>query len=462
MTTISLSAPPAFVVKPSQEDLRERAHRLIPGGAHTYSKGDDQFPANAPAFIARGQGATVWDVDGNEFIDWGMGLRSVVLGHAYPRVVAAAQEQLLLGSNFTRPSALEGELAEALIDLVPGAEMAKFAKDGSDTTSAAIRLARAFTGRKRVVVCRDNPFYSFNDWFIGTTPTAAGIPQAVADLTLRFAYHDLAGLEALFAAHPDEIACVIVEPAATAPGPGASPAACRLANERNAAFLAGVKSVTHRHGALFVLDEMISGFRWDVAGAQNFFGVEADLSCFGKALGNGFSVSALVGRRDVMDLGGIYQTDGPKVFLLSATHGGETHGLAAGLATIWEMQEQPVIHHIWRMGGLLQQGLNRAIAQAGLERYVRCDHYPCSPLLSFWGADGQPSAALRTLFLQETIAQGVLMPYIAPSFSHTEAQVARTVEAAGSALSVCGQALEDGFGRFLAGPAVRPVFRRHN
>ncbi len=194
MTMFPLTtAPPEFITgyRP-QEELRQRAHRLIPGGAHTYSKGDDQFPANAPAFIARGQGAAVWDTDGHEFLDWGMGLRSVVLGHAYPRVIEAVQEQLLLGANFVRPSPIEADLAEMLVDLIPAAEMVKFAKDGSDTTSAALRLARAFTGRDRVVICRDNPFYSFNDWFIGTTPTNAGVPQSVTDLTLRFPYHDLA------------------------------------------------------------------------------------------------------------------------------------------------------------------------------------------------------------------------------------------------------------------------------
>ncbi|RME58427.1 MAG: glutamate-1-semialdehyde 2,1-aminomutase, partial [Caldilineae bacterium] len=424
MSAVMTSAPPVFMTALSQEELRARAHRLIPGGAHTYSKGDDQFPANAPAFIVRGQGAVVWGSDGREYIDWGMGLRSVVLGHAYPRVVEAAKAQLDLGSNFVRPSPLEGDLAEALLDLIPAADMVKFAKDGSDTTSAAVRLARAYTGRDRVVICQDNPFYSFNDWFIGSTPTDAGIPRAVSDLTLRFGYHDLAGLEALFEAYPDEIACVIIEPAATAPGPNGDPIGYRLANERNAAFLAGAKEICHRHGALIVFDEMISGFRWAVPGAQTFYGVEPDLSCFGKALGNGFSVSALAGRREIMDQGGIYQTERPRVFLLSATHGGETHALAAALAVIQEMQEQPVIEHIWRIGALLQRGLTKAIAEAGLQENVRCDHYPCSPLLRFWGADGEPSAALRTLFLQEMVKHGVLIPYIAPSFSHTDEHVA--------------------------------------
>ncbi len=458
----------------SEKELWERAQRLIPGGAHTYSKGDDQFPANAPRLISRGLGCYVWDSEGNRYLDWGMGLRSVILGYAYPRVVEVVRKQLELGSNFTRPSPIEGELAELLVEMVPGVEMAKFAKNGSDVTTAALKLARAFTRRDLAAVCKDNPFYSFDDWFIGTTPCDAGIPKTIAGMTLTFAYGDIAGLEALFEQHPGQIGCVMVEPAATAPAVdlggcrrcafrrGASSKDQCPADCRNRVFLQAVIDISHRNGAVVVFDEMITGFRWDVPGAQTLYRVEPDLSAFGKALANGFSVSALVGRREIMELGGISHTDLPKVFLLSATHGGETHALAAAITTIREMIDRPVIEHIWRHGEALQQGLNEASRELGLADHVWSEGYPCSPVLQFLGADGQPSAELRTLFLQEMTRQGILIPYIAVSYSHTLAEVEHTRDAARQALAVCRRGLEEGVATYLLGPTTKPVFRRFN
>ncbi len=207
---------------------------------------------------------------------------------------------------------------------------------------------------------------------------------------------------------------------------------------------------------------MISGCRWDLPGAQTFYNVEPDLSCFGKGIGNGFSLSALVGRREIMDQGGIHQTERPKVFLLSATHGGETHAIAAAMATLREFQEAPVVDHLWQIGRLLQDGINSAAAAHGLSANVRCDHYPCSPALSFFDGEGKPSAPLRTLFLQEMVAHGVLIPYIAPSFSHTETQVAQTADAAYEALAICRRAMEIGFDGYLHSAVVKPVFRKYN
>lgn len=459
----------------SSEELRERAQRLIPAGAHTYSKGDDQFPANAPAFIARGKGATVWDTEGKEYLDWGMGLRSVILGHAYPRVVEAVREQLDLGSNFIRPSPLEGDLAELLVELIPGADMVKFAKNGSDVTTAALRLARAQTGRDLVAICSDNPFYSFDDWFIGTTECHAGVPEAISRMTLTFPYGEPARLEALFQDHPGQIGCVMVEPAATAPpvgidgchrcapwrsghgGVSSRPEECR-----NRTFLQAVLEIAHHHGAVVVFDELISGFRFDTPGVQSLYGVVPDMSTFGKAIANGFSVSVLAGRREIMELGGIRHRDRPKVFLLSATHGGETHAIAAAITTIRELLDEPVIRHVWRIGGAFQSAINAAAAEAGLSRHLRCEGYPPSPLLTFLESNGLPSAELRTLFLQEMVARGILIPYVAPSYSHALDDVDRTAEAARGALATCRRALDEGFGRYLLGPVTKPVFRRFN
>jgi glutamate-1-semialdehyde 2,1-aminomutase len=429
--------------------LRQRARRAIPGGCHTYSKGDHQFPANAPAQIASGRGCRAYDPDGNEFIDWGMGLRSVILGHAYPRVVEAVAAELARGSNFTRPSPIETLLAEELIDLIPCAEMVKLAKNGSDVTTAAVRLARAATGRDLVIFPREQPFYSFDDWFIGTTLLDAGVPDATKRLSLTVPYGDVDALAALLAAHRGAVAAVIMEPATVAPPPEG--------------YLETVRELTRRDGVVLIFDEIITGFRWDAAGAQSFYGVTPDLATFGKAIANGFSLAALVGRREIMELGD-FEGDRPQVFLLSATHGGETHSIAAARATIAELHERDVLTHVWRIGRKLQVGIEAAAHDAGVAEVVSCGGYPCSPLLSF-DRVGDPDRgdALRTLFLQETVARGVLMPYIAPSFSHREADIDRTVEVAAEAFASV-RAVVDGapIETYLNGPVVKPVFPRSN
>ncbi|RJQ30962.1 MAG: glutamate-1-semialdehyde 2,1-aminomutase [Peptococcaceae bacterium] len=431
----------------SSKILAEKAARLIPAGCHTYSKGADQFPFLAPGFILKGSGCCVTDVDGNEFLDWGMGLRSVALGHCYPAVLEAVYRQLRMGANFTRPSPVEVELAQLLTDLIPSAEMVKLAKNGSDVTSAAIRLARAHTGRDYVAVCREQPFFSFYDWFIGSTPCNAGIPAAVRELTLKFSYNDLAGLEDLFRLYPDKIAAVILEPVSTeAPEDG---------------FLQKVRDLTRSNGTVLIFDEMISGFRWHLSGAQEYFGVIPDLSTFGKAMGNGFSAAALVGKREIMELGGLTH-DREKVFLLSSTHGGETHAIAAAIATINEMREKKVIGHIWRLGRDLQNGFNEVCRESGLSEYVRMSGYPCSPFIVCKDRRGEVSLPLRTLLLQEFIKCGVLIPYISISFSHTAKEVDRTLEALRKVLVVYREAMDKGVEHFLTGPPVKPVFRKYN
>ena len=338
------------------DELRERAHDLIPGGAHTYAKGDDQYPEDAPGFIERGLGARVWDVDGNEFIEYGAGLRSVSLGHGYASVVEAAVRAMRDGTNFVRPGPLEVEMAEQLLSLLPAADMVKFAKNGSDVTTAAVKLARAFTGRDLVAMCADQPLLSTDDWFISATPMDAGIPPAVASLSLRFRYNDLDDLARVFTENPGRVACVIME-AATAVEP-------------EAGYLPGVIDLCRTNGALFVLDEMITGFRWHLGGAQAFYGIEPDLSTFGKGIANGFPLSALAGRREIMELGGL-RTDRDRVFLLSTTHGGETCALAAGLATISEYQKRDVIGHLHRTGEALRQGITEAAQRLGLDPFSR-------------------------------------------------------------------------------------------
>lgn len=431
----------------AQREMGARLQQLIPGGAHTYSKGDDQFPANAPRVLTRGRGAFVWDADGNRYVDWGMGLCAVVLGHAYEPVLDAVRRQLPLGASFLRPCTLELEFAEQIVGLIDSAEMVKFAKNGSDVTAGAVRLARAYTGRDRIALCRQHPFFSFHDWFIGTTEADSGIPKFEKELGLKFDYNDVGSLEAVFEQYPDEIAAVILEPAAV--------------EEPRDGFLQRVIDLAHREGALVILDEMITGFRWHLKGAQHLYGVRPDLTTFGKAIGNGFSVSVLAGRREVMELGGIHH-DRPRVFLLSATHGAEAHALAAAMATVREIEAHDVVDHLWRVGRQVQDGINSAAAQLGIADHVRMVGFPCRPALVTLDRLGRPSDAFRTLFLQEMAGRGVLVPQFAVSYAHKAEEIELTLAAAYEALEVYREALERGLERFLDGPAVKPVFRKFN
>jgi glutamate-1-semialdehyde 2,1-aminomutase len=429
------------------EALREAAHLLIPGGAHTYAKGDDQYPEISPGFIVRGEGCHVWDVDGNEFIEYGMGLRSVTLGHAYPSVVEAAYKQMLLGNNFTRPATIELECAEELLGLLPNADMVKFAKDGSDATTGAVRLARAYTGRDMVARCADQPFFSVDDWFIGNTPMSAGIPKITQGLTVQFDYNSIESLEALFARYPGKIACVILEAETNA--------------EPKVDFFEHLQTLCRRQGAVFILDEMITGFRWDLGGAQRYHKIDPDLSTFGKAMANGFSLSALVGKREIMDLGGLHH-EKERVFLLSTTHGAENHSLAAAIETMEIYKREKVIEHLYRQGERLRDGIGRIAQSLDLQDHFQVLGKPPNLVYATRDEEKRQSQSFRTLFLQETIQQGLLMPSLVVSFSHTDADIDRTIEGVGEALRVYRKALEDGVRKFLVGRPVKPVFRKFN
>ena len=426
-------------------ELQPKAHRLIPGGSHTYAKGDDQFPEQSPGFILRGKGCHSWDIDANEFIEYGMGLRAVTLGHAFEPVVEAAYKQMQLGLNFSRPAALEVELAESFLQLIDGADMVKFAKNGSDVTTAAVKLARAYTGRDLVAICSDQPFFSTDDWFIGSTEMNAGIPQSVINMTLKFRYNDLANLKDLIDRYPAQIACVLMEAEAmTAPAEG---------------YLEHVKKLCEENGIVLVFDEMITGFRWHLGGAQKFHGVIPHLSTFGKAMGNGFAISALAGKRELMRLGGI-DHDQPRVFLLSTTHGAENHALAAALETIRVYRENDVIDFLWEQGGRLQKLINRSIQENRLTGFFELLGRPCNLVFATYDENRQPSQTFRTLFMQELIQRGVVAPSFVVSFSHSDADIDRTAEAVFETHRLYREALDQGVGKFLHGRPVKPVNRR--
>jgi glutamate-1-semialdehyde 2,1-aminomutase len=454
----STSIPAPATNSPRVQDVPERvltkskalqrvAHDLIPGGSHTYAKGDDQYPELAPAFLARGRGCHVWDVDGNEYIEYGMGLRSVTLGHGYPSVVHAAYQAMLDGTNFTRPSVLEIACARMFLDLIDGAEMVKFAKNGSDVTTAAVKLARAYTGRDLIAICAEHAFFSTDDWFIGSTAMAAGIPAAIRDLTVKFHYNDPESLHALFRQYPGRIACVVMEAATTV--------------EPQNGFLQQVRQLCTANGALFILDEMITGFRWHLGGAQKLFGVTPDLSAFGKGMANGFALSALAGRREIMERGGLRHAD-ERVFLLSTTHGAETTALAAALETMRIFRDEGVVETLYRQGERLRTGVREAATACGVAQQFGVLGNPSNLVFVTRDSAGQPSQPFRTLFLQELVRRGVLAPSFVVSYSHRDEDIDATVEAVAQALTVYRRALDDGPDRYLVGRSVKPVFRRFN
>jgi glutamate-1-semialdehyde 2,1-aminomutase len=447
-----------------------RLNTLIPGGAHTYSRGDDQYPSNAPAILERGKGAYVWDPNGKKYLDYGMALRAVTLGYANDRVNLAAINEIEKGVNLTRASTVELKAAEVMVDLIPGAEMIKFAKNGSNVTTAAVKIARAYTGRKYVCVPRQHPFFSFDDWFIGTTPIKKGIPNEHYSTTLVFDYNDIHSLENLFDQFPGQIAAVLMEPATTITpcGPNGCEAArtvnkiCAEMDHSQFNFLHQVQKLCNKDGAVFILDEMITGFRWHLNGAQTYFGVQPDLSTFGKGMANGFAVAALVGKKELMGLGGIHQDGAERTFLVSTTHGAEMSGMGAFIETVRIYQEENVIAHLWNYGEKLFNGINEISSSLGISKYFYMDGGYVAMSYVTNDYDGKLSMSYRTLFAQEMIKHGVLIPWIAPSFAHSDNELKITFDAVEKSLKVYKKALAEGIDNYLSGHVIKPVFRQYN
>jgi glutamate-1-semialdehyde 2,1-aminomutase len=310
-----------------------------------------------------------------------------------------------------------------------------------------VKLARAYTGRNLIAICGDHSFLSIDDWFIGTTEVNAGIPQVITDMTLKFHYNAPESLRALFDQYPGQIACVVMEAeAAIPPAPG---------------YLKQVKEICEERGTVLIFDEMITGFRWHLGGAQKFHGVVPHLSTFGKAMGNGFAISALVGKREIMRLGGL-DHDQPRVFLLSTTHGAETHALAASLETLRIFRERNVVEVLWKQGERLRALVNQSIVENRLEGFFEVIGRPCNLVFVTCDQEGKRSQAFRTLFMQELIRRGVIAPSFVVSFSHSDGDIDRTAEAVYEAHVVYRKALDEGIGKYLDGRPVKPVYRKYN
>lgn len=414
-----------------------RARGLIPAGTQCLSKGPTQFVDGvAPKYLKRGKGCHVWDVDGNEYIDWGMGLRTVILGYGYAAVNEAITRQLEDGTNFTLMHPLEVEVAELLKKLIPCAEAVRYSKSGSDVTTAAVRGARAYTGRDKVAICG---YHGWHDWYVVTTERNKGVPKILKQLSFVFQYNNVESLEQLFDTYHDEIAAVIMEPVGVTPP--------------TTGFLRDVKKVTHDNGAVLIFDEIITGFRFALGGAQEYFKVTPDLATFGKAMSNGMPISALVGKEEIMS---VFNDT-----FWSSTFGGECLSLAAAMATINELKRKKVIDFIWAQGTKLQDGYNKLVNEHKLEKCTQCVGYPPSPLMKFFGRAPDESLLMKSLVQQELLKRGILWAaYHAISYAHNDKEINTTLEAFDDALSILGKAINKGdIAKSLEGKPVKPVFR---
>ncbi len=429
------------------ELYEKKAHGLIPAGAHTYSRTDEVFPGNAPRVIDHSKGVYTWDVDGNMFIDYAMACRSVTVGYDYDRISEAAIRQIHNGNTASKASKIEVDAAEKFCDLFPWVDMVKFAKNGSTVTSAATKLARAYTGKKYIARCREHSFFSYDDWFIGDTVMNKGVPEEISSLTLQFSYNNIESVKNLFEQYKGQIACLIMEPSD--------------AEKPKDNFLQKVGELCREYGVVYILDEMITGFRWDLQGACKYYSVEPDLVTFGKGIANGFSVAALGGKREIMDMGGL--TPGKeRVFLISTTHGAEMSSLGALSETIDVYKELKVTDQIWRMGRELCKGLTDIANEFGISDYFYITGEECSPNFVVCGKDKSPSMEYRTVFCQEMARGGVLMPYIAIAYQHTEKEITQTLEVAREAMKVLKESLNGNVNDFIHGNVIRPVFRKYN
>jgi len=346
-----------YPVIAESEQLWARAQGLIPAGTQTLAKGPQQYVKGvAPKYLQRGQGARVWDVDGNEYLDMNMAIGPLVLGYADRAVDDAIRRQLDDGITFSLMHPLEVDLAEMLREMIPNAESVRFTKTGAEATSAAVRVARAFTRRSKVVCCG---YHGWHDWYIGVTDRAAGIPDAVKELTYTFGYNDLESLED---ALDDDVACVILEPMTFEfPKDG---------------FLEQVRELTERAGALLIFDEMWTGFRVALGGAQEHFAVTPDLATYSKAIANGMPIAALTGRKDVMR---VLEKD---VFLFS-TFGGEALSLAAAAQTLRELRSRKVPQHLAQIGQSIREGYNHIARELGIDGWAACVGHPARTLVTF-------------------------------------------------------------------------------
>lgn len=421
------------IIKKSDEYYKV-ALDLIPCTTQTLAKGPQQnVKGIAPKYLQRGKGSHVWDVDGNEYIDYLMGIGPLSLGYAYDKVDNAIKEQLKDGITFSLMHPLEVEVAELIHKVVPNAESIRYSKTGADVTSAAVRLARAFTKRDKVLCCG---YHGWHDWYISVTDRNQGIPQSIQDMTYTFNYNDI---QSVIDSIDDDIACVILEP--------------YVFEEPKDNFLQKLRDVCTKNGTILIFDEMWSGFRISLGGAQEYFKVNADLACFSKAVANGMPISILTGRKDVMSL---LEHD---VFFFT-TFGGEALSLAAATATINEMIEKDVPAQLAKQGNKLKVGYNKIAEKLGMS-YTKCSGFDCRTIITFDASAGNP-LEMKSLVQQEMIKRGILWGgFHNLSFSHSDGDIEYTLKTYNEVLPILKKAVdENNVKGSLRGEPVGPVFRK--
>ena len=417
------------------EQLLARAEKSIPLGSQTFSKSKTAYPYGvSPFFIERGLGCSVWDVDNNQYTDYVSGLLSVSLGYCDADVDNAVIKQIKSGVTFSLPHRLETEVAEILIDMVPCAEMVRFGKNGSDATSAAIRLARAYTGKDHIAVCG---YHGWQDWYIGSTTRDLGVPESTKALTHAFVYNDILSLESLFKQH--HFAAVIMEP--------------MNLHFPNKGFLQAVKDLCHQYETLLIFDEMITGFRFHQGGAQTLFGVTPDLATFGKGMANGYPISAVVGRKDVMML--------MEDIFFSGTFAGETLSLAATKATLTKIRENNVLAHIHGLGEQLSKSLQDIVRQLGSPSWLNICGHPSWLFLQILDSEPYSSWQLKSLLLQEMNQRGFLLGGGHNlNYSHQYSDIKELVTAYQAVLPLLAQTIhKQNFEENFHGKVLQPLFK---
>ncbi|WP_247004543.1 aminotransferase class III-fold pyridoxal phosphate-dependent enzyme [Halosolutus gelatinilyticus] len=413
-------------------ELAERARKLVPGASHTGSKSPKQFVQGvSPTHIQRAEGSRLWDVDDNEYVDCNAALGPVLLGHSYPDVTEVVADQIQDGTMYTMEHPLHVEVAELISDMVPCAEKVTFAKSGNDVTTLAAKVARAYTDRD---VIATQGYHGWPDvWFSDNENLDAGIPDVIGEYTESFEYNDIESIERIFEEHPDDVAAIVTTPVNLDPPEDE--------------FLQRLREIADREGAVLVFDEVLTGFRFAPGGAQEYFGVTPDLACFAKAMANGYSISALAGKRDVMDV--IARDD----FFYSMTYAGDAATLAAAKATLTVQREENVHEHIFEIGEQLRDGYNDLAAELGLDDVTEANGYPPRFSIGFSGDrvagpsedEVHVGRVLETLFMQEAHKRGVLFtgPHI-PTYSHTEDDVDEILHTYRECLGVLDDAIESG------------------
>jgi len=417
------------------DKLYERALSVQKPVTQTLAKGPGQFTKGvAPKYLVKGKGAHVWDADGNQYIDFNAAIGPVSLGYAYPAVDDAIRKQLEDGITFSLMHPLEVELSELVQKVIPNAEAVKIAKTGADVCSAAIRVARAFTGRDKVFCCG---YHGWHDWYIGITSRNAGVPEAIQDLTYTFEYNDI---ESIKAALDETVAALILEPFIfQEPAPG---------------FLQELSEVCKENGTLLLFDEMWTGFRIAVGGAQEYFNVKPDLAVYSKACANGMPIALLTGRADVMEL------FNSQVFSYT-TFGGEALSLAACIATINELIDKNVPQYLDEKGALLKDGYNKLAIELGMDKYTSCIGFNCRTMVTFT-PDAGNGLEVKTLMQQEMIKRGILWAgFHNMCFSHTDEDIDYTLLAYRDVLPIVKEAIESGnIKQYLKGEVLEAVFRK--